>query len=86
MQVHLSSQVTRHLVETLDRIRYTVCHLETFTYDLVGRDPRKSELQTNSLSIPQLVREQKELATHAGSDRQSILPLATRQCCFRPLS
>ena len=29
--VHLFSQFTRHLVETLDRIRYAVRRFETFT-------------------------------------------------------
>jgi hypothetical protein len=52
MQVYLSSQFTRHLAETLDRICYAVYRFETFTYDPVDRDPGKSELQTNSVSIP----------------------------------
>ena len=51
-RVHLSSLFTRHLVETLDRIRYAVYRFETFTYDPVDRDPGKCELvQTNSVSI-----------------------------------
>ena len=52
MQVHLSSKFARHLVETLDRIRYVVCRFETFTYDPVDRGPGKCELQANSVSIP----------------------------------
>ena len=44
IQAHLSSQFSRHLVETLDRIRYTVHRFEMFTYDLVDRDPGKCEL------------------------------------------
>ena len=48
MQIHLSSQFRRHLVETLDRIRYAVCRFEAFTYDPVYCDPGKCELQTNS--------------------------------------
>ena len=44
MQVRLSSQFTRHLVETLDRIRYVVYRFEAFTYDPVDCDPGKCEL------------------------------------------
>jgi hypothetical protein len=54
--VHLSSQFTRHLVETLDRIRYAVHRFEAFTYDPVDRDPGKCKLQTNGVSIPRRVR------------------------------
>ena len=49
MQVHLSSHVSSHLVETLDRVRYAVRHFETFTYDLVDRDPGNCKLRTNSV-------------------------------------
>ena len=55
IQAHLSSQFSRHLVETLDRIRYTVHRFEMFTYDLVDRDPGKCELQTSGVSIPRRV-------------------------------
>ena len=56
MQVHLS-KFARHLVETLNRIRYAVYRFETFTYNPVDRGPGKCELQTNSVSIPRRVRE-----------------------------
>jgi hypothetical protein len=57
MQIHLSSQCSRHLVETLERIRYAVYRFKTFTYDPVDHNPGNCELQTNSVSIPRLVRE-----------------------------
>jgi hypothetical protein len=44
MQVRLSSKFSHHLVETLDRIRYTVYRFEAFAYDPVDRDPGKCEL------------------------------------------
>ena len=47
MRVLLSSQFSRHLVETLDRIRYEVYRFETFTYGPVDRDPGNCELPTN---------------------------------------
>jgi hypothetical protein len=50
MEIRLSSQFTRHLVVTLDRISYVVHRFEAFTYDLVNRGPGKCELQTNSVS------------------------------------
>ena len=50
-QVRLSSQLSRHLVEALDRIRYAVYRFEAFAYDPVGREPRKRELQTISVTI-----------------------------------
>jgi hypothetical protein len=50
MQVHLSSQFSRHLAETLDSVRHAVYRFETFAYDPVDRDPGKCELQTNSQS------------------------------------
>jgi hypothetical protein len=46
MQVHLSSQFSRHLVEAQDRIRYAAYHFEAFTYYPVDRDPGICELQT----------------------------------------
>jgi hypothetical protein len=49
MQVYLS-QFSRHLVETLDRIRYAVYRFETFTHDPVDRDPGKCELQTKCVN------------------------------------
>jgi hypothetical protein len=44
MQVLLSSQFSRHLVETLDRICDAVYRFETFAYGPVDRDPGKCEL------------------------------------------
>jgi hypothetical protein len=35
----LLSQFSRHLVETLDRIRYAVYRFEAFACDPVDRDP-----------------------------------------------
>ena len=70
--VHLSSQFTRHLVETLDSIRYAVYRFETFTYDPVDRDPRKCELQANSVSIPRRVRKQKEILTLTAESKASL--------------
>jgi hypothetical protein len=84
MQICLSSHFIRHLVETLNRIRYAVYRFETFTYDPVDHDPGKFELQTNSVN-PATGPKVKGGA-HTGSDAQDILPLATRQCCFCPLS
>ena len=80
MEAHLS-QFTRHLVETLDCIRYAVYRFETFTYDLVDHNLGKCELQANSVNPARVKGD-----THAGSDNQGILPLATRQGCFCPLS
>ena len=57
MQVYLSSQFSRHLVEALDRIRYAVYRFEAFAYDPVDRDPGKCELQTIRVSIPRGVTE-----------------------------
>ena len=45
-----ASQFIRHLVETLDRIRYAASRFETFTYDLVNGDSWKCELQTNVIN------------------------------------
>jgi hypothetical protein len=76
MQVHLPTQFTRHLVETLDRIRYAVHGFEAFTYDPVDHDPGKFELKTNSESIPRRVRKQKEMLTLAAMPKTSFhLPL-----------
>ena len=72
MHVHLSSQFSRHLVETLDRIRYAVHRFEAFTYDLVDRDPRRFELQTNRVSIPRRVRERKEVLTLTAESKASL--------------
>jgi hypothetical protein len=44
MQIHLSPQFSRHLMETLDRIRHAAYRFEAFTYDPVDRDPGKWEL------------------------------------------
>jgi hypothetical protein len=44
MQVRLSSQFSRHLVETLDRICDAVYRFEAFAYDPVDGDPGKCEL------------------------------------------
>ena len=57
VQVHLSSQFSRHLMKTLDRIRYAVYGFEAFAYDPVDRDPGKCELQTIRLSFPRGVPE-----------------------------
>ena len=69
---NLSSQFTRHLVETLDRIRYAVRHFETFTNDLVDRGPGKCELRTNSVSIPRQVREQKKVLALTAESKTSF--------------
>ena len=85
MQVDLSSQFTRHLVETLNRIRYAVYRFEAFTYDLVDCDPGKCELQTNNVSIPRRGARAKG-DTHTNSRKQGISPQLTSQFCFCPLS
>ena len=72
MQVRLSSHFTRHLVETLDRIRCAVHRFETFTYNPVDNDPGKLELQTNSVSIPRRVRERKEILTLRATNKASF--------------
>ena len=77
MQVHLSSQFNRHLVETFDRIRYAVYRFETFTYDPVDRDPGKCELQIIRVPIPRGVPGQKEILTLAATTKASFhSPLA----------
>ena len=81
--VDLPSQVTHHFVETFDCIRYTVDRFQTFTYGPINCDSRECELQT-SVNPTRGTRAQGY--THAGSDNQGILPLATRQCCLCPLS
>ena len=85
MQVHLSSQFTRRLVETLDCIRYAVNHFEAFTYDPVDRDPGKRELQTNKCVNPTTGARAKG-DTHTESREQGISPQVTGQFRFRPLS
>jgi hypothetical protein len=72
IQVHLSSKFTRHLVETLDRIRYAVHRFETFTYDPVDRSPGKCELQTNSVSISRREREKREILTPRAESKASL--------------
>ena len=59
-------------METLDRIRYAVRRFEAFTYDLVDRDPGKCELQTNNVSIPRRVREQKKILTLTAESKASV--------------
>ena len=69
--VHLTFQFTRHLVETLDRIRDAVHRFEAFTYDLVDRDPGKCELRTSSVSIPRVC-EQKKVLTLTVESKASL--------------
>ena len=84
MQVHLSSQFSRHLVKTLDRIRRTVYRFEAFTYDAVDRDPGKGELQTNMVNPTTDARVKGD--THTSSRKQGIPPQVTSQFCLCPLS
>ena len=72
MQVHLSPQFTRHLVETLHRIRYVVHCFETLTYDPVDHNPGKRELQASSGSIPRRVRERKTTLTLTAESKVSL--------------
>ena len=84
MRVRLSSQFSHHLVETLDRIRYAVYRFETFTYDLVYRDPGKCELQTNSVNPTTGARAKGD--TYTNSRKQDVFPQVTGQFYFHPLS
>ena len=81
--VHLTFQFTRHLVETLDRIRYAIHRFEALTYDLVDRDPGKCELRTNSVN-PTSVRAKE--GTHTNGGKQGISPQVASQFCLCPLS
>ena len=69
MQIHF----TRHLVETIDRIRYAVHQFETFTHDLVDRDSGKCELQTISVNPTRgKLPEQKKILTLAAATKASF--------------
>ena len=50
MQVRLSSQFSRHLVETIDRIRYAVYPFEMVAESAINREPRGCKLQTKGVS------------------------------------
>ena len=82
MQVHFFSQFHRHLVETLNGIRYAVHRFETFTYNSVDRGPGKCELQTNSMSIPRRVGEQKEIPHYSQNPRR--LPMSHLSTLLSP--
>ena len=71
-QVHLSSQFTRHFVETLDRIRDAVHLFEMFTYDPINGYSGKCELQTISVSIPRRVPDKKKTLTLAAATKASF--------------
>ena len=77
VQVHISSQFSHHLVETLDRIRYAVHRFKTFAYSPVDRDPGKCKLESNSVSIPRRVPEQKKILTLAAATKASFHELLT---------
>ena len=64
-------------METFDRICYTIDRFQTFTYDPMYCDYRKSELQTIKASIPRGVPEQKKIPTLAAATKASFhFPLA----------
>ena len=63
MQVRLSSQLTRHLVETLGRIRHAVCHFEMVAESPINRESRGCKLRTNGVSGERGAPEQKGVLT-----------------------
>ena len=59
-------------METFDCIRFTIGRFEAFTYDLMYRDARKSELQNHQMPIRQGVPEQKKILTLAAATKASF--------------